>query len=528
MPGQIKTLIKLEFTNIFSRNVLRHTKDPKAKRKARLMTGVYGFLILVVFLYMGGLSYGLILLGAGDTVPAYLIAIASLLIFFFGIFTAGASLFRKDGYDILCSLPVSQAAIVISRFARMYAEALALTLAVMVPGLGVSAWMLRPGIGFYLAAVTGTLAVPLLPVAAAALVGAAVAGISSRMKHKSLVEAALSILLVLGIFCLMPWLTGLEGNVTPEMLAALSATVLGVLGKLYPPSVWLGTAIANEDLFQSIACGLLCAAGFAAVAALIAACFHSICRKLFSSFAKHDYGMRQLKKDSLLVCLWKREFRRYFSSGVYMSNTIMGPILGTVLSAALFFMGIDRLTQALPLPVDIPGLIPFLVAGIFCMMTASSVSVSMEGKSWWIIKTLPISTKAILDAKLLMNLALMLPFYLVSEVFLVLALKPGLPELVRLLAIPAVFMVFSCVYGISVNLKLPVLDWESETSVVKQSAASMLGGMGGFLLAILCTGITAAVPRAYSDPAKLLICAVLSVTTVILYGRNNRTDLKTL
>lgn len=83
-------------------------------------------------------------------------------------------------------------------------------------------------------------------------------------------------------------------------------------------------------------------------------------------------------------------------------------------------MGMDGIGQMLPLPVDVPGLIPFRVGGVFCMMTAASVSVSMEGNRFWIVKTLPIPTKTILDAKILMNLLLMLPFYLISEVFLIL------------------------------------------------------------------------------------------------------------
>lgn len=301
---QIRTLVRLELSNVFSLNVLRHTKDPKAKRKAYLMAGIYGFLILLVFLYMGGMSYALVLLGAGAAVPAYLIAIASIFIFFFGTFTAGASLFSRNGYDILCSLPVSRAAIVASRFLRMYVENLALTLAVMVPGLGVYAVLQQPDIRFCLTSVMGILTVPLLPVSAAALIGVLVTGISSKMKHKSLVEAGLSILLVLGIFCLMPGLAGMESNITPEILTTLSGKVLEALGILYPPATWLGTAIVTGNITACLACTAVSAVGFLAVVALISLCFHAICRRLFSSSAKHNYRMQRLKRNSLLVSLW--------------------------------------------------------------------------------------------------------------------------------------------------------------------------------------------------------------------------------
>lgn len=528
MPGQIKVLTGLELANLFGWNVLRHTRDPKARRKGRLMAGLYVFLVLVVFLYMGALSYGLILLDAAAAVPAYLIAISSILIFFFGAFTAGAVLFRKGGYDMLCALPLSRTAIVVSRFLRLYVQDLALTLAVTVPGLAVYAWLLRPGIGFWLAAPLGILITPLLPMAAAALVGIVVAGISSRMKRKSLVEAALSLLLVLGVFGLMPKLSGLEETVTPQMLAALCDTVLGILGKLYPPCVWLGTAMAEGDLLRCLGCLLLSAGTAVAVGTLITARFHAICRRLHSSAARHAYRMTQQAQTPLLFALCRREFRRYFASGVYVSNTILGPVLGTVLSAAVFFTGVDRITALLPFPVDIPGLLPFLVAAVFCMMPPVAVSVSMEGKHWWVLKSLPLRTRDILDAKVLMNLLLMLPFFLVSEVFLTLALRPGIPALLWQLLIPGVSAVFSCVFGIWVNLRLPVLDWQNEVSVVKQSAAALLGGMGGALTVVLFAVLTAPVPQAYADLAKLAVCAVLSGITAILYRQNNRTDLKTL
>lgn len=528
MTRQIKPLIRLELSNIFSLNVLRHTRDPKARRKAYLMAGIYVILILLAFSYVGSTAYGLILLGAGDAVPVSLITMASIFIFFFGTFTAGASLFRRNGYEILCSLPVSRSAIVISRFVRMYVENLALTLVIMIPGLGVYAVMQHPEGSFYLMAVIGIVTVPLLPVAAAALAGALVTGISSRMKHRSLVEAVLSIALVLGVLFLTPRLEAMEGEMTPEMLMALSGQVQETLEAVYPPAAWLGTGMVTGRIGGCLGFVGVSIVGFAGVVAVIACNFHAICRRLFSNSARHDYRMEKLNRNSLLVSLCRREFRRYFASGVYVSNTILGPVMGTVLSGAIFFMGMDRIGQMLSLPVDLSGLIPFLVGGVFCMMPPVCVSVSMEGKQFWIVKTLPISTKTILDAKILMNLLLMLPFYLVSEVFLILALKPGIAELVGLLVIPVVIALFSCVYGVAVNLRLPVLEWENEVSVVKQSAASLLGGMGGLLLALIWGAVAALTPEAYSGLVKAAVGALVLVVTAILYGRNNRTDLKEL
>ena len=158
------------------------------------------------------------------------------------------------------------------------------------------------------------------------------------------------------------------------------------------------------------------------------------------------------------------------------------------------------------MPIDMDSIVPFLISGVFCMMTTTATSISMEGKNWWILKSLPLTTKNILDGKILMNLLLLLPFYLLSELFLIVALKPGAGELLWLLLIPAVIILFSCVYGIAVNLRFPVLVWESEVRIVKQSASAMLGGMGGFILAILCAVAVGAVPGEYAAYLKAGIC----------------------
>lgn len=526
MRTQIKIFTKLECSNLFGWNVFRHTSDPKAKRRARLMLGAWVFLIAVVWAYVGALSWGLVTLGAGEVVPAYLMAIASLVLLFFGIFKAGSVLFRKNGYEILCSLPVNRWAIVISRFLRMYAEDLLVALAVLLPGLAVFGWMVRPGAGFYLAGVLAALAVPLLPLAVSSLIGVVVAGLASRMKHKGLAEAGLSIVVVLAVLMGSGKLAGMgEAQFTPELLLRLSETVFGLLEGLYPPAVWLGRAVARGD---APACALLLAvflAVLALMAQLIGSRFHEIFRRLFSFSAGHNYRMERLNQGSLVSALYKRELKRYFSSGVYVSNTIMGPVLGTVLSGALCFVGADRLTAALPTEVDVAGLVPFLLASVFCLMSATSVSISMEGREFWIVKSLPLTTKSILDAKLLLNLSLMGPFWLLSEILLTVALKPSPMELLWQILIPAEMILFSCVFGITVNLRLPVLDWESETAVVKQSAASMLGGMAGFLLALVCMVPVVLLPE-YADLVKLGLCAALALGTVLFYRQNNRADLR--
>ncbi len=251
MWGQLRTLIKLELCNIFGLNVFRFSKDKKAKSKSVMLLAVCICLLIMMVFYVGSLAAGLILLGAGEVVPSYLLMISSLLIFIFGMFKAGSVIFRKGGYDILCALPVSSTAVVAGRLVRMYVENLLIVLAVLLPGTAVYVWSLRPGPSFFLTLILGVWFVPLIPMAGAILIGALITGISSRMRHKSLAAAGLSILAMIGILYGSMRISAV-GDISLEMLKELTSFITELLGKVYPPAVWLGWAAVQGNLLQGL------------------------------------------------------------------------------------------------------------------------------------------------------------------------------------------------------------------------------------------------------------------------------------
>lgn len=528
MMKQIKTLTKLQLQNLYGLNVFRYTKDKKRRQKAIGLGFAWAFVIVMIVGYIGAAAFGYVYLGMADIVPAYLIMLASLVILAFAIFKAGSVIFQENAYDILCSLPVSQTAIVVSRFARMYVENLLLTLLVMVPGMAVYGVMVKPVVSFYFIGVVVTVFVPLIPMTIATFLGALVTAIASRMKHKSLVSAVLSVGIVVGVMAGTSQMTTLEENFSVEMLQNMSEILTQTIEGIYPPAIWLGNAMVNGNILICVACVLGGFAAFAVTMALISANFHEICRRLYSTNAKHDYKMEQLKKTSVLGTLYKREAKRYFASSIYVQNTIVGPVLAVVFAVAILGVGLDTMQQAMGIPLDIAGCVPFLLAGIFSMMTTTCTSISLEGKEWWIVESLPIKTKDLLDSKLLFGLSLFLPFWFVAEVLLIIALRPGVMDLVWLVVVPLILIVFSQVFGLTINLKMPVFDWESEMTVVKQSASSAIGGLGGFVIILVCIVPVLFVPEAYSHLLKFALCGVFTAVTWILYSKNNKVNLQEL
>ncbi len=522
--NEMRPLLTLELRSLYGINKLRHTKDRREKKRYRGLLAVAVILIALAAMYTGAMVYGLCALGLGEIAPAYLVTVASLLILVFGIFTAGFRIFGRQGYDLLMSMPVRPWALAVSRLLSLYIGDLSLALLIMVPGTVVYGICMQPHWAAYLTALVGTVFIPVFPLVISVLIGTAIMALSSRMRRKNLIQSLLSVGLVLGMILISTRLNG--ADITVEALLDLVNTVSGLLGRLYPPAIWLNRAVSDLDLG-----GLALFAGAALTAAALATAlmtvrFRKTLERLGNVSAGRRYQIGQMGSRGLLKALWIREAKRYFSSSIYVTNTILGPILGAAASVALCAIGPEKLFGEIPL--DLTALLPFGIGGIFCMMTTTSTAISMEGKQFWLIKSLPIPVKTWLDSKILLNLTLILPFCLISAVAMLIAFWPDFWLGLWAVLIPGVMILFSVIFGIAVNLKFHSFDWEKEETVVKQSLSAALGGLGGFLLCLVLGAGMLAVPGEFENMAKGAVCLAALGVAVWLYRRNNRAVIEKL
>lgn len=160
--------------------------------------------------------------------------------------------------------------------------------------------------------------------------------------------------------------------------------------------------------------------------------------------------------------------------------------------------------------------IPVLLGMLPAMMPLTACSISMEGKQWWMMQTFPVSEKALARSKVLADLLVVFPFYLVSELALLIALKPDMGDVVSLVTVPAAYILFSARLGLAINRRFPVFDWENETRAVKQSTSvflTVLAGMisGAVPMAVLlgASGIPAGAVYGVTIGVLALVTAIL-------------------
>ena len=530
MLKQVLTLSRIQLKNLFGINEMRYTKDKKKKLTFLGLAFCYLLIILVVFAYIGSMSYALHFLGMGEIVPMYLYTILSLVMLILSFFKAGSILFSMKSYDIMVSLPVTKSAILISRFVTMYVTNLLFAILVMLPGIAVHIWFAKPGISFYLISIPVILFAPLLPLTISSILGALIKGISSRMKKKSLVETLLTIALVVA-FMLGGVSMGEEAETMDlEAIRELLGVITTELGGIFPPALWYHNALHGKSVQFLLLLGLPTLIFFLFVW-LLSKKFQEICTGLNATYAKHNYELKELKAEHILISLFKKEAKMYFSSSLYVTNTIIGYVLALLLAGAVGFMGIEPLAEYLGAASYAPlvrQILPFVFTLPLCMTSATSCAISMEGKTFWQLQVLPVKARDVYNGKLLWNLALASPFYVVSVVLLLIGAKPDVATALHYVIIPPIFLLFTSVLGLASNLRFPVLNWDTEARVVKQSAAVLVSMLVSIVAILVPTVLPLGLQLNSYTLYYFAVEGIFLIITAILYSLISRKELITV
>lgn len=525
MGRQIRLLTEISLRNLFGFNEFRYTKDKKKKSRYLLLGVLWIMLLSMLVFYVCAACCGLIFMGAGELAAALLAVCVSVIIFFFTMIKAGPVLFDNRAFERQIALPVEVRAIIASRFLSMYFTDLLMAMLVMLPGMAVYGLMEKPGITFYIYGLSGSLFLPFLPLTAASAAGALITGIGSRWKTRSgknLVMILLTMLLVCGIlvgsFGVSNGMSRMEKRDLEEKLLQLLPTLRAGIQRIYPPALWLSEAMTEGKLSRLLLFAAVPLGIFAVFLEILSHFYRKICSLLSESGSRTHtgYSARAMKAKSPLRSMTERELRRYFSSVVYVTNTMVGELMMVILAAGTGIMGKEAVDGFLGMEGIAERALPILLGMMPAMMPLTACSISMEGKQWWMMQTFPVPEKLLMRSKLLANILVVFPFYLVSELLLLLMLKPDAGGTVSLLTVPAAYIVFSAGAGLWINRRFPVFDWENEIRVVKQSTSVFLAVITGMISGALPLAVLLAAPGIPAGAVYAVTVGLLAGVTLVL------------
>ena len=553
-----QSLVRLELVNLFGLNTYRYTKDPKEKKKKLALLIALGFVGVVLMGYAGVTAYALADFGLADKIPMLFALLAFVLQLGLGAMKAKSLIYREKDLELLTALPIRGTQVAAARMVRLYVDGLILTTLVMLPSMILCGIYTDAGALFYVGILPALLILPILPVAISAWVGILFAAIISRFRHKVLAEVILVVIMMVGMFAVAAAtstntmtvgtdskVSSAESTETAEktteklseeekekqkeeqrrqenerMKAKMSAAARDALQSLessFPPARILGEGLQKPDIMVLLIYLLISLSIFGVTVFIIGRNFFSISEKLRTVTRHREYQLEHLAEQSVMKALVKKEAAGYFSSGIYVANTIVGPVLAIGISVAMAFIDLSKPFADMPM-IHADAILPYLVGGFFSMMSISSCSISMEGKNWWIPRSLPISTKEILGAKALFNMIFLAPVYGLMEVILLFTVRANLADRLWLILIPLAGIPFAVLFGLFLNLKFPKFHWENATEVVKQSAASGLSLLGGFVMILPGMGAML-LPEGYRHILNPVVLLLIAGLTWLLYRK---------
>ncbi len=491
-----KALLKKQFMELL------YFYFPKAKPgKKRGSGAVVGFAVLFIFVLI---SLGTSFYAAADVLASamlprglswlYFALIGSLSIFlgiFGGVFSTYAGLYLPRDNDLLLSLPIPPRRILLVRMVAIYVAGLVYSAVCWIPAL----------IRYQLSAAGGLSLLfslllifvnALLVLVLSCLLGWVVAAISSRLRRKNVMTIILSLAFLAFYFFATSRMNQLLTGITRQ-IDALSGTVKARLWPLYQ----LGLAASGKAL-PMLCWSCLVIALFLATCALLSRSFLSLATAERGT-KKAVYHAGRSKASTMDAALLRKEMKRFLGSPVYMLNCGLGIVF--ILAAAVFLLvkaGVVRETLVLFLssaPRLVQALLPALGAMVVCVLGAmnpiTAPSISLEGKSLWVLQSLPVPAGAVLRAKERLQLVLCFPPALVFCLALAFVLRFDLLTILLSLLIAALFIAVMADLGLMMNLLKPNFNWVSENTPVKQSLPVLICLFGGWLLALACIGLCA-------------------------------------
>lgn len=384
---------------------------------------------------------------------------------------------KKERYqDLLLSLPLKKSDIVLSKLISTYLLDLFFAFALLMPFVVFYFVFNGFSLGMLLTTILFIFVLPLFSVGLTNITAFVIGRVFNKSKFASFYKSISSVVILLVVFALLIVKTIGYGAVDPANINAYfdNRSLTNFLTK----------AILNQDLVSILVLTILCAIIFA-IGLMMA----------ITSFGKAETGYHAKtaeiffpKKHSLFSSLLKKEVNNYLTTPAYLSNTILAPLLVIVLSIFISSIGLDGISQKLGIALSKEQL-----AGLVCVIfmfslssgVISGVSVSLEGKNFWILKSSPVNENTVFLSKALLQVIFTVPAVILGASVLAIFVPLNFVNYLIVLLVPLCFALLLAFAGVFVNLCLPKFDYDDESKVVKQSLSTFVMMLGGMLLAVL-------------------------------------------
>lgn len=482
------TLIKIEFSKSFSRNKI---KENKAKSMSFLaiisLVIIFGIVLSSVYAYLYGKYY----IDAGATLEPLVIlfaVVASMLSLMSGINQAKGIFIGKD-YDQLASLPIKKTTIIASKVINLYLVELLYSSIILIPS-SIVFTILSGNSLFVINGIILALFISSFPLVIAMIFSFITALISEKFKYGNFVSIIFYVIFIGGIFALSFFTSSSK---TDADIVNVFTSVSNVALWFNPSLYFVNYALINNYAFILIFVGI----NFISmvIVILVFGLFFDKIHEVISSFkANYKYERKYLKSKKELKSLFELELKRLVSSKMYFINSVTGLIMSLIMGIWMSIMFSSYSPFGIS-PEVIEAVKNYAFAGAIIIVfgvgitNTCAVGISMEGSSFWLIKTLPINYKKYMWAKLLLTIILQVPVSLIVSTVMTIVIMPNVISIIAIYLIPILYICLTAVVSLLLNLTFYKLKWSNEQEVVKSSSSVIIAMLLGFGIDFVLVGL---------------------------------------
>lgn len=483
--NKLAPLVKYGIINSLGINRFIKKKGHESKAPILVLTllgvGLFALATVYMFIYGGMFNLG----GAPGGILLLAITLGSMIVAINSITNANSYLFNPKDYDMLMSMPIKTRTIFLSKAIDLVILNYATLLFFYFPSVIAYCFFNEFNLYFLITVIIGFFFIPLLPMSVFGFISYLFGFLKLTPKVKKLIRTLMYIFLTVGIMVVTFSIT----NGADEEAFFLS--IYERLQKIYYPGnlAYLGV---RGDVLKYLLFILISVLSF-----VIFMAFASITYLKGNSqkeVVKDHSEKVEFKTSSKVKALFVKELKGYFSVPLYIGNTIIGPILSTLGTVFILLrakaeyvnLGDDKI-------VEMATLMPLLLILISCFACSLSPttpsSVSLEGKSMWILKSSPIEYRDIKNSKLFVSYVVAIPFLVINTIIALVWKRFIWYDYLFILAIPTLTAIVSSKIGLLTNLMKVRLDFDNPAKVIKQSLPVLLTMLFSFLIVMHAIGV---------------------------------------
>lgn len=447
-----------------------------------------------------------------------------------GIYKAPTLLFNCKDDNMMFSLPIKKRTVLFVRILKFYIFELLYNSMFLLPAMVAYVRWVQVDWTYYLASAVGLLVFPIIPIVFSCIIGMITSSISAKFKKKNIVQILITFVLLIGVLYLSFNLQTLMAKIAEH-----ATSITEVLTKLYFPAGLFTNMITNFNIVDL----LILVGSNIGIFAVTIFILSKIYFKISSSVKTIKSGKTSnkpyiIKTTKPLAALVKKEFKKFMSSTTFVVNAAFGLVLFLIGCGVLTFNNslIETFSAQFGITTEeVIALIPMMLVGFIIfsslMTSITSSMISLEGRTFNILKSLPTKPYTIIKAKVLTALIVMIPCFLIGDAMVIIKYGCNLPELLLVLAASVIVPIFAETIGIVINLKYPKLDAINDAEVVKQSMSSSVAvflglGLSGLSVFGLVQGISMGLEIVPVMAIAVGIYALLDLALYLYLKRNSQ------